>query len=245
MTKTLNYIWRAWFILLAFTLMLICAIPVYLLSIRKKDYPFAYWWIRMFCILLFYGMGFRYSFENLSGKKIEKNKQYVIIANHTSIMDIMLTVVLFPNHPLCFVGKKELEKIPLFGTIYRRICVLVDRSSPRSRARVYQLCSERMQNGQNIVIFPEGGVSDDPSVILDEFKDGPFLLANKHKHPLIVQTYVGLKEKFPFDNSKGKPGKIKVFLNDILEPNGNNHQELKKIAFSEIKSTLIINNSKK
>ena len=101
MTKTLNYIWRAWFILLAFTLMLICAIPVYLLSIRKKDYPFAYWWIRMFCILLFYGMGFRYSFENLSGKKIEKNKQYVIIANHTSIMDIMLTVVLFPNHPLC------------------------------------------------------------------------------------------------------------------------------------------------
>ena len=237
MKKILNYLWRLWFILLALVLLIICFIPVFILSFRKEHYQYAYFWIRFFCIALFYGMGFSYHFENLSQKKIDKNLQYVIISNHTSIMDIMLTVILFPHHPICFVGKKELEKIPLFGIIYRRICVMVDRSSPRSRARVYQLCSDRMEEGDSIVIFPEGGVPDDTSVVLDEFKDGAFILANKHKHPIIVLTYLGLKEKFPFDNGKGYPGKIKVYLNDILAPEVP-HQELKKLAFDKIKGTL-------
>lgn len=235
--KTLNYLWRIWFILLAFVLLLICFVPVFLLSFKKKHYQYAYWWMRLFCLILFYGMGFRYTFQSLTEKKIDPKLQYVIIANHTSIMDIMLTVVLFPHHPLCFVGKKELEKIPLFGMIYKRICVLVDRSSPRSRARVYQLCSDRMDEGDSIVIFPEGGVPDDTTVILDNFKDGPFILTHKHKHPLVVLTYVGLKERFPFDNGKGKPGKIKVFLNDILEPTPT-ASELKKDSFDKILTIL-------
>lgn len=241
MTRVLNYIWRFWFLLLAFVLLIICIVPVYILSYRKKDYPIAYWWIRFFCVTLFYGMGFRYSFHSLTSKNINPGAQYVIIANHTSIMDIMLMVVLFPKHSICFVGKKELEKIPLFGTVYKRICVMVDRSSPRSRARVYQLCSERIKEGQSIVIFPEGGVPDDPKIILDDFKDGPFILANKHHHPLLVLTFIGLKEMFPFDNSKGHPGKVKVFLNDILDYN-TNHQKLKETAFLQIKNTLEQNN---
>lgn len=237
MLKILNYLWRLWFLLLAFLLLIICFIPVFLLSFKKEHYPFAYRWIRFFCIILFYGMGFRYDFRSLTTKKVNPKAQYVIIANHTSIMDIMLTVILFPHHPICFVGKKELEKIPLFGIIYKRICVLVDRSSPRSRARVYQLCSDRMDEGDSIAIFPEGGVPDDTGILLDEFKDGAFILAAKHQHPIIVLTYCGLKEMFPFDNGKGKPGKVNVYLNDLLEPT-EKHTTLKEIAFNKIKSTL-------
>jgi 1-acyl-sn-glycerol-3-phosphate acyltransferase len=38
-----------------------------------------------------------------------------------------------------------LVKIPIFGTIYKRICVMVDRSSAKSRADVYRRCEERME----------------------------------------------------------------------------------------------------
>ena len=150
---------------------------------------------------------------------------------------IMLPVILFPKHPICFVGKKELVKIPIFGTIYKRICVMVDRSSARSRAEVYKRCAERMAEGDSIVIFPEGGVPDDTSVLLAPFKDGAFILSREHQSPIAVFTFVGLKEMFPFNNGQGHPGKVRIFMNDIIEPT-KNIQELKEVSHNLIKFTL-------
>lgn len=69
-----------------------------------------------------------------------------------------------------FCRKKELVKIPIFGTIYKRVCVMVDRKSMKSRTDVYRRCAERMNDGQNIVIYPEGGVPDDTSIVLMSLK---------------------------------------------------------------------------
>ena len=237
MTKILNYIWRGWMIILGAVLTIVLGIPVLILSIRKEHYKYAYQFIRIWCFGMFYGMGFRYELIKLSKEKIEKNRQYVFISNHTSIMDVMLPCLLMPNHPLCYVGKKELVKIPIFGTIYKRICVMVDRKSAKSRADVYRRCAERMEEGQSIVIFPEGGVPDDTSIVLDNFKDGAFILSSKHNAPIAIFTFVGLKKMFPFDNSKGFPGKVKVYFNGILEP-GKSANEEKAVAYNEIKKVL-------
>lgn len=224
-------------ILLGAFLTIILGIPVLLFSIKKEHYRYAYFFIRLWCFGMFYGMGFRYELINLTDKKIDKNQQYVFISNHTSIMDVMLPCILMPNHPLCYVGKKELVKIPIFGTVYKRICVMVDRTSARSRADVYRRCEERMEEGQSIVIFPEGGVPDDTSVLLDPFKDGAFILASKHQSPITVFTFVGLKEMFPFNYSKGYPGKVKVYFNDIMQPD-QSVAMLKAEAHSKMKNIL-------
>ncbi|MGZ5211122.1 MAG: lysophospholipid acyltransferase family protein [Kaistella sp.] len=237
MKKILNYIWRGWMIVLGAVLTMTLGIPVLLFSIRKDHYKYAYKFIRIWCYGMFYGMGFRYELKKLTDKKIDKNTQYVFISNHTSLMDVMLPCILMPHHPLCYVGKKELVKIPIFGIIYKRICVMVDRSSAKSRADVYRRCAERMEEGQSIVIFPEGGVSEDTSIILDHFKDGAFILASKHQSPLAVFTFVGLKEMFPFDNSKGYPGKVDVYFTDIMDPN-HSVNELKASAHAKIKNIL-------
>ncbi len=237
MTKILNLLWRGWMIILGTVLTLVLGIPVYLLSFKKEHYPYAYKFIRLWALGMFYGMGFRYELIKLSQDKIEKGKQYVIIANHTSLMDVMLPCILFPNHPLCYVGKKELVKIPIFGTIYKRICVMVDRSSAKSRAEVYRRCAERMEEGESIAIFPEGGVPDDTSVILDQFKDGAFILSSKHQSPLAVYTFVGLKEMFPFDKYRGYPGKVKIYFHGVLEPN-TSAEELKTKSRNEMQKIL-------
>lgn len=236
MTRLLNYIWRGWFILLAFVFIILFAIPVLLLSIKEKHFKYAYFFIWAFCVVLFFGMGFRYELIKKTKEKLDQNKQYIFIANHTSTIDIMLMAVLHPHHPLCFIGKAELAKIPIFGIIYKRICILVDRKNPKSRAEVYRKAAEKMKHGQNIVIFPEGGVPDDTSVILDDFKDGAFTLSTKHFFPVVVYTFFGLKELFPFDNGKGHPGKVKVFLNKIMEPT--TLLEMKVKSHQEIKKTL-------
>ena len=143
MRTILAYLWRFWMVILGTVLTILFFLPVYLLSIRQKDYKACYFFIRLWAIGMFYGMGFRYKLISKTSKKIDKNQAYVIISNHTSIMDVMLPCILFPNHPLCYVGKKELVKIPIFGTVYKRVCVMVDRSSARSRADVYRRCAER------------------------------------------------------------------------------------------------------
>lgn len=219
MTRILNYLWRAWFVLLAVIITPVLGIPTILLSINPKHFKYAYFFIRLWCIILFYGMGFRYELINKSGKKIDKNRNYVIIANHYSSADIFLPSILHPEHPLIYVGKKELDRIPIFATIYKRICILVDRKDVKSRASVYERCAERMQQGNNIVIFPEGGIPDDTNIMLLPFKDGAFRLAAEHEFPIAVYTFLGLKEMFPYENEKGHPGKVKIVLNDILEPN--------------------------
>ena len=234
----LVYLWRFWMVILGTVLTLILFLPVYLLSIRKEDYKLCYFFIRFWALGMFFGMGFRYRLIKETKKKIDKKQAYVIISNHTSIMDVMLPCILFPNHPLCYVGKKEIEKIPIFGTVYRRVCVMVDRKSARSRADVYRRCAERMQDGQSVVIFPEGGVPDDTNVILDQFKDGAFILATKHQFPIAVFTFKGLKEMFPFDNKKGYPGLVDVFFNDILMPDLP-LKDLKEKAHQEIRLSLL------
>lgn len=211
---------------------------VYFLFLSDRYVMWGYRLIRLWCFGMFYGMGFRYELIKQTQKEINPNKQYIIIANHTSMIDVMLPCILHPEHPICYVGKKELENIPIFGSIYKRIFVSVDRKDPRSRAEVYIKCAQRIKEGKNIAIFPEGGVPDDTTITLDEFKNGAFSMAVEHNIDIIVYTFVGLKEMFPFDNSKGYPGKVKVFLNEILHPT-TDMNTLKESAREIILNTLL------
>jgi len=135
-TKILNYLWRGWFILLAFVFLLILGIPVLLLSFRDSHFRYAYFFMRLWCQILFYGMGFRYELISKTEKKLDPERQYIFIANHTSIIDIMMMCVLHPKHPLCFIGKAELAKIPIFNIIYKRIAIMVDRKTRKPRRRL-------------------------------------------------------------------------------------------------------------
>ena len=101
MTKVLNYLWRGWLVILGAVLTIIFFLPVYLLSFKKNHFKYAYFFMRMWCFGMFFGMGFRYKLINLTDKKIKRDRQYVIIANHTSLIDVLIPTILFPHHPIC------------------------------------------------------------------------------------------------------------------------------------------------
>ncbi|WP_018675374.1 lysophospholipid acyltransferase family protein [Riemerella columbina] len=235
----LVYLWRLWFVILGIVMTLLIGPWVYLFSFKPSHYKICYALIRLWAVILFYGIGFRCQYFKEVNEHIDPNRQYIFIANHTSIVDVFLMLVLLPNHPFCFVGKKELVKIPIFGTIYKRVVVMVDRSDAKSRSEVYARASERMQKGQSIVIFPEGLVPDDTSILLAPFKNGAFILAAEHQLPLCCFTFIGLRKMFPFNYSKGYPGRIPVYFNGIIEPKPEDtFLSLKDKAFSKIKNTL-------
>ena len=143
----------------------------------------------------------------------------MLTANHTSMMDIMLMLILVKN-PFVFVGKKELAKLPLFGYFYKKACILVDRSSAVSRQKTMLAAAQKLASGLSVCIFPEGGVPDDESVVLDEFKDGAFRLAIDFEIPVVPMTFVGLKRMFPFRFFAGRPGKVLVYQHPFVATKG-------------------------
>ncbi len=189
-------------------------LPVLLISILKEEwYPMFFKLAQVWAGFILIGMGFRWSIER---EQIpEKRKSYMFVANHTSMADIMLMLVSLKN-PFVFVGKAELAKIPLFGFFYKRTCILVDRSSEKSRKAVFLRAQKRLKQGVSICIFPEGGVPDDESVILDEFKDGAFRLAINHNIPIVPLTFADNKKRFSYTFFSGSPGRMRVKIHRFI-----------------------------
>ncbi|MEO9872596.1 lysophospholipid acyltransferase family protein [Ekhidna sp.] len=118
--------------------------------------------------------------------KIDKKQQYIFCANHFSYLDIPamgLTPV-----PFKFVGKSSLGKIPLFGFMYNRLHITVNRSSYRSRALSLQKAREELNHGFNLGFFPEGGIRLKEYPEMADFKDGAFKLSAENNVPIIPVT---------------------------------------------------------
>ncbi|WP_344727167.1 MULTISPECIES: lysophospholipid acyltransferase family protein [Corallibacter] len=210
-------LYRIWFYILV-ALPILILFPVLLLSILKESwYPFFFKLARFWARFILIGMGFRYKI--VREETPDPKKSYMFIANHTSMTDIMLMLVSVKN-PYVFVGKQELAKIPLFGFFYKRTCILVDRSSEKSRKAVFLRAQRRLKQGLSICIFPEGGVPDDESVILDTFKDGAFRLAINHQIPIVPLTFYDNKKRFSFSFFSGGPGKMRVKIHRFLSTEG-------------------------
>ena len=219
-------LWRIWFYILL-GLPILIMLPFLVISILKeKWYPYYFIMARIWAKVILLGMGFHYKVEK--EQLPEAGKSYMLVANHTSITDIMLMLAVTRN-PFVFIGKVELAKIPLFGFFYRRTCILVDRKSSKSKLKAFSIAHERLQQGMSICIFPEGGVPADESVLLDEFKDGAFRLAIEHQIPIIPITFADNKERFSYTFMSGSPGVMRVKVHTFIETKGKTTESKKDI----------------
>lgn len=209
------------------------AIPILLLlpflllaTSREKWYPYFFMIARFWAAFILFGMGFIPKIKRQ--QRLEKGKSYMLVANHTSMTDIMLMLVTIKS-PFVFVGKRELAKIPLFGYFYKRTCILVDRNNQRSRQEVFARAQKRLNNGTSICIFPEGGVPEDKSVILDSFKDGAFRLAIDHQIPIVPITFYDNKKRFSYAFLSGSPGKMRVKILPFIPTAGKTQADKKEL----------------
>ena len=205
-----------------------------LFTSREAWYPYFFAIARSWAAIVLYGCGFIPIVKK--EVKIDSQKSYMFVANHTSMTDIILMLYCVKN-PFVFVGKKELTRIPIFGFFYKRACIVVDRDSQKSKQEVFQKANQRLQGGTSICIFPEGGVSDDLELVLGDFKDGAFRLAIDHQIPVVPLTFLDNKKRFPFFFFKGNPGQMRAYLHRPLSTQG--YQQTEKRKLKEITRDLI------
>ncbi len=236
-------LYRIWFYVLV-------AIPIFmfmpfliLTTLSEKTYPQFFWLARnLWAKPILFGMGCipKIKWE----QRFEMGKSYMLVANHTSMLDIMSMLIVSKN-PFVFVGKKELVKIPVFGFFYKRVCIMVDRDDVKSRTGVYLRAQRRLDQGLSICIFPEGGVPNE-KLLLDKFKDGAFRMAIAHKTPVVPIVFYDNKTRFSFTFLSGGPGSLRVkvkpfFETGILgvEDKSTLREEVREVILKELETTWV------
>ncbi len=116
----------------------------------------------------------------------DPEKCYIFCPNHFSYLDIP-AMGLNPVDSI-FVGKSDMERIPLFGFMYRKLHITVDRQSLKSRYSTLVRSKEALQEGKNLVIFPEGGILTTEPPRMTRFKDGAFRAAIEQQIPIVPVT---------------------------------------------------------
>lgn len=134
-------------------------------------------WMRIFLPLV----GCPYSIEGL--EKFKKGTNYVVIFNHRSFIDILVSTPSVPDANKT-LAKKELARIPIFGLVYKSGSILVDRSSLQSRKKSVDDMKQVLKLGMHLILFPEGtrNKTDQP---LRPFYDGAFSVAIETGKPVL------------------------------------------------------------
>ena len=237
MGKALLVLWRIWFYVLCATPVLFLFFPLALTMFLPNGYRYVFWVARnIWSPFVIFGSGFWIIKTNPFPNE---EKSTVLIANHTSYMDIMLMFRL-RKKPFVFVGKKELARIPFFGYLYKRAAITVDRASSKSRHEVYQRAQNVIKKGYSICIFPEKEYLDE-TILLNPFKKGAFKLAYETELPILPLVFLDCKRKFPWYTSHGYPGSLRVKALDVIQIKdikNKNIETLQNESFKLIKNTL-------
>ena len=230
--------WRIWFYGWVFFSILV-ALPVLIVVISFDSlYPTFFKIAKAWGKTILFVMGFKPVVE--TEEEIIPGESYLFIANHASLIDVMLMLSVMKN-PAVFVGKKELVKLPLFGYVFRKTSIWVDRSNAESRKRVYILAQKKLDQGLSIAIFPEGLVPHE-DIVLSEFKNGAFRLAIEHQIPIVPMTFYDVKKRFSWTFFSGWPGKLRVKIHNFIQTEGltiDDMESIKKEAFDTIYTELV------
>ena len=219
-------IWRIWCFLMMGIIIIMMGPFLFVTSLKEEWYPYFFVFARIWGKATLIASGFYYTVERET--KLEKGKSYMFVANHTSVTDILLMLAVV-KQPFVFVGKAELAKFPIFGYFYKRTCILVDRASSKSRMAVFERAQKRLNSGLSICIFPEGGVPNDETMVLDEFKDGAFRLAIEHQIAIVPLTFADNKKRFSYTFFSGGPGIMRVKVHQPIPTLGKTLNDKKEI----------------
>ncbi|MEO6327353.1 MAG: lysophospholipid acyltransferase family protein [Ginsengibacter sp.] len=173
----------------------------------------------------------------VSGKQnFKPGENYIVLCNHNSFMDVPLSTPFIPGANKT-IAKIEMARIPIFGLIYKRGSILVDRKDKASRSESFKKMKEVLGMGMHMCIYPEG-TRNKTAEPLKAFHDGAFKLAIDTQKPLLPAIIFNTKKVLP----SGKlfyfwPSKMELhFLPPVPILNSDNAEELKLKLFELMSS---------
>jgi 1-acyl-sn-glycerol-3-phosphate acyltransferase len=193
-------------------------------------------WMRIF----FFFTGIRMS---IKGKEhFVKGETYIVTCNHNSFMDVPMTTPFIPG-PNKTIAKKEMASIPVFGLIYKRGSVLVDRKSEESRKKSFDAMKKVLETGMHMCVYPEG-TRNKTSEPLQPFFNGAFRLSRDTGHKIMPAVLFNTGKVLPMNKKFFFwPVRIKMHFLPPIDPAGMTNDELNQKVFAVIKEYYVKNRS--
>ncbi len=128
------------------------------------------------------------------GEKIRPGTAYVMVANHQSLLDILVLFRLFVHFK--WVSKIENFRVPAIGwNMSLNRYIKLRRGDPQSIEQMMQACERTLAAGSSVMMFPEGTRSVDGK--LRPFKHGAFTLAQRTGAPVLPIVVHGTAQALP------------------------------------------------
>ena len=127
-------------------------------------------------------------------KRVDKGEGLCFVANHTSMLDIILMLGRLKARA-GFVAKIELLFVPIINVMIAMThSVFINRRNLRASINAIHKAGENIRNGHSMVIFPEGTRSKTGEIA--QFKHGAFRMATESGACVVPVTVKGLRDSF-------------------------------------------------
>jgi 1-acyl-sn-glycerol-3-phosphate acyltransferase len=226
--------WFALFTLIAFPLVLIFS-----LFGKRRGGNLICIMAKVWADIWYFLLGIRH--ENIFESSYDPDRNYIFLVNHISYLDIPCLFKAIRKQPFRVLGKDEIKKIPVFGFIYSRGAVMVDRGNTNRRAKSVRELKTLLRHHISICIFPEGTFNETGKA-LKSFYDGAFRIA--------IETGTSVKPVLFLDNDhlmnhgslfSLKHGKSRAVFLEEISPEGYSLQQIpafKQKVFNIMESKL-------
>lgn len=235
-------IFATWGLLTFIITLLLVVLPIWFIRVfpePKRTESFrriSILWMRIFFFLS--GCNLK-----ISGKRNFKHGQnYIVVSNHNSFLDVPVLTPFIPRANKT-IAKAELAKIPLFGMIYKRGSILLDRNNKKSRQDSFRKMKNVLAMGMDMCIYPEG-TRNKTTMPLKEFHDGAFRLAVETETPIIPALIFNTRKILPSGKFFFWPGKIELHFMEPVEVNKNDNFLVLKEKVHDLMSNFFVAHSK-
>lgn len=229
-----------WAVLIFISTLLIVFLPMWIIGWRKEPrrsylmHNIFHGWM----VVFFFLTGIRLRVRGKENFKEREN--YIVLFNHNSLMDVPVSVPFMPGANKT-IAKIEMSRIPLFGIVYKRGSVLVDRKSEESRKGSYTKMKEVLDMGLHMCIYPEG-TRNKTSQPLQRFHDGAFRLSFDSGKSILPAIIFNSNKVLPRKIFYFWPAKIELHYLKPVPPNTfSSAEKLKEHVFNLMKNYYVEN----
>lgn len=159
--------------------------------------------------------------------RVGRDNAYVFMSNHVSHVDSLALAVSIP-HPLHWVFKKELSKIPVFGWVLLSLGqIMVDRRNAMQSRTALSSAVSALSGNNSVLIYVEGTRSKDGK--LQPLKKGGFYIAIRSGLPIVPVRISGSHDVVPPGSLRIRPGRVVVELFDPIPTAGKTEADVPEL----------------
>ena len=159
--------------------------------------------------------------------RVGRDNPYIFMSNHASHVDSLALAVSIP-HPLHWVFKKELSKIPVFGWVLLSLGqIMVDRRSAAQSRTALSSAVAALAGNNSVLIYVEGTRSKDGK--LQPLKKGGFHIALQSGLPIVPVRISGSHDIVPSGSLRVRPGRVVVELFDPIPTEGKTENDIPEL----------------